>query len=378
MGVIEMFDIALAIITAASIAYAFYLRLVIRRNESEISALLRSLFDLQQSLRETSRKYDIQLSNNGTNVNELLRLKDEITKLESAHEKEVGELCVEKQKIIDGYELKIADLLESDDGFEGFSRMIADLKGSGGETMIQERAILYKYEHLLYLFPELASYVDNYNPFCDLAFRKKYLGQSLSMEEEQESLDAYIRNEKKSKLAYGIAYEMFIGYLLRDDNWEVIQYGAEMGVHDLGRDIVARKQHEDGSATVYIIQCKNWAEWKLIPERYICQLYGTTEVYKRENTGRSIQVRALFVSSCQLDSTAILFCNKLGVEYRVMPFEEFPRIKCNVSKEGEKIYYLPFDRQYNTVKIKLKGEMYAKTVKEARDAGFRRAYSKPR
>jgi hypothetical protein len=67
----------------------------------------------------------------------------------------------------------------------------------------------------------------------------------------------------------------------------------------------------------------------------------------------------------------------LGVEYRVMPFSEFPRIKCNISPNG-KLYFLPFDPQYNSVKIKNKGEMYVKTVKEAQEAGFVRAYKNNR
>lgn len=43
--------------------------------------------------------------------------------------------------------------------------------------------------------------------------------------------------------------------------------------------------------------------------------------------------------------------------------------------EGGKIYHLPFDQQYDKVKIeKNKGEFYCSTVQEAEKAGFRRAY----
>ena len=40
---------------------------------------------------------------------------------------------------------------------------------------------------------------------------------------------------------------------------------------------------------------------------------------------------------------------------------------------GNKIYHLPFDQQYYRTQIKLPGECYVTTVKEAVDKGFRRA-----
>lgn len=48
-------------------------------------------------------------------------------------------------------------------------------------------------------------------------------------------------------------------------------------------------------------------------------------------------------------------------------------IKCNVN-QGNKIYHLPFDQQYDRTQICKPGEFYAYTVKEAVTAGFRRAY----
>ena len=44
-------------------------------------------------------------------------------------------------------------------------------------------------------------------------------------------------------------------------------------------------------------------------------------------------------------------------------------------RNGEKIYHLPFDQQYDKTKLEKKyGEFYCKTVKEAEDSGFRRAF----
>ena len=56
-------------------------------------------------------------------------------------------------------------------------------------------------------------------------------------------------------------------------------------------------------------------------------------------------------------------------------FSEYPVIKCNVAHDGEKIYHLPFDQQYDRVEISgKKGACYVETVKEAEEQGFRRAY----
>lgn len=53
----------------------------------------------------------------------------------------------------------------------------------------------------------------------------------------------------------------------------------------------------------------------------------------------------------------------------------YPCVKCNINKtSGEKIYHLPFDQQYDRIKIDInKGECYVFTVKEAENLGFRRA-----
>jgi hypothetical protein len=51
-------------------------------------------------------------------------------------------------------------------------------------------------------------------------------------------------------------------------------------------------------------------------------------------------------------------------------------VKCNISlRDGEKIYHLPFDQQYDRTKIKAdRGEKYVYTVAEAERTGFRRAW----
>jgi hypothetical protein len=50
-------------------------------------------------------------------------------------------------------------------------------------------------------------------------------------------------------------------------------------------------------------------------------------------------------------------------------------VKCNINPgNGERIYHLPFDQQYDRVIVgDQDGEFYASTVAEAEAAGFRRA-----
>ena len=57
------------------------------------------------------------------------------------------------------------------------------------------------------------------------------------------------------------------------------------------------------------------------------------------------------------------------------PLADYPRIKCNVSRTGERIYHLPFDQQYDTTVVEpTRGERYVATAVEAEELGFRRAW----
>ena len=87
-------------------------------------------------------------------------------------------------------------------------------------------------------------------------------------------------------------------------------------------------------------------------------------------------VRAVFFTSTKLSDLARSFAKTFGVElHEEVKLERFPVIKCNIGREGEKIYHLPFDQQYYTTRIKPQdGDCYCSTVAEAESLGFRRAY----
>lgn len=184
----------------------------------------------------------------------------------------------------------------------------------------------------------------------------------------QLALDRYKKREK-TNWEIGIDYERYVGYKYESQGFTVSYIGAKFGLEDMGRDLIAQK----GDKT-YIIQCKRWAKEKTIHEKHIFQLYGTSVLYKMDNP--IADIRPLFVTTTTLSDVAKNVADYLGVIVKCeYPLDEYPLIKCNVSKDKEKIYHLPFDQQYDSVQIdRSKGECYAFTIEEAEANGFRHAY----
>ena len=89
-------------------------------------------------------------------------------------------------------------------------------------------------------------------------------------------------------------------------------------------------------------------------------------------------MRAIFYCTTKLSPLANRFAHELDIQLEESHVFErtYPCIKCNISKkDGKKIYHLPFDQQYDKVKIEPgHGEFYCRTVEEAEKQGFRRAY----
>lgn len=202
---------------------------------------------------------------------------------------------------------------------------------------------------------------------------------SLSKTEKfQIALDRY-KARRKSKWEIGREYERFVGYEYEQAGWDVTYLGAVKGLEDMGRDLIVKK-----GGTVKIVQCKYWAKDKVIHEKHIFQLFGTCVLYSIDHKlindyalfGRSRVVPGVLVTSCSLSETARIAAAFLGVQVvEHKRLEDFPCIKCNIGRYGDKIFHLPFDLSYDKVKIEPdKGEFYCATVREAEAAGFRRAY----
>ena len=205
--------------------------------------------------------------------------------------------------------------------------------------------------------------------------------RSLSVtERNQLALDRYCRRNK-SKLEIGSDYERFIGYTYEKLGYDVQYRGIIDGFEDMGRDLICERNGQ-----VKVIQCKYWSSRKMIHENHINQLFGTTlRFYLERNPENTIfsffmalqskQITPILITSTVLSNTAKKFASDLGVEVMEnIKIEDYPMIKCNISGiNNEKIYHLPFDQQYDKVKIDGKGEFYALTVREAEAKGFRRA-----
>lgn len=238
-----------------------------------------------------------------------------------------------------------------------------------------------EYDLLFELFPELDGYIERCEDYADIQalkddydYARSYLNdeeyQKLSTDERnQKALNNYINSRKKTKWQIGRDYEIQIAQEYEKLGYQVEHFGTKK-INDLGRDLIAKNQHE-----ILIIQCKYWSKEKTIHEKHICQLYGTAIQYKIENNP-ILPVKPVFVTTISLSDTAKKFAKYLGIEVLAEKkfSNNFPRIKCNVARSGEKIYHLPFDLQYDSVKIeKHKGEFYALTIEEAVKKGFRRA-----
>lgn len=260
------------------------------------------------------------------------------------------------------------------------------------EYRVTYKEMLYKYEFLLKSFPELEKYVDDYESLISISRCTSYsdiedntdrVSEYISKEEwvslsidkrNQLALDRY-KEREKTNWVVGIEYEMYIDYLLRMDGYSTLHCGVKDGINDLGRDIIAKK-----SGKYYVIQCKNWSKKKEIHENVVCQLFGTTLEYKIEQSQYypyiewDKKVFPVLYTTTSLSETAMKFADKLGVVVIIKEKGEYPMIKCNIGKNGKKIYHLPFDQQYYKTLIEADGEFYAWTVKEAVDAGFRRAF----
>lgn len=202
------------------------------------------------------------------------------------------------------------------------------------------------------------------------------------VEKYQRALDRYMKRPKKSSWEAGQEYERYIGYLYESDGFHVTYFGASEGLHDLGRDLICKKE-----GSIHIVQCKRWSTKKQIHEKHINQLFGTTVMYYLSEISKTHtadgfyqalndkKIVPVFASTTGYSETALKFAKSLGVICKTKPMGPYPVIKCNINQSTrEHIYHLPFDQQYDHCIIsKEQGEFYALTVQEAEDAGFRRA-----
>lgn len=278
------------------------------------------------------------------------------------------------------------------------AEIVKNLKREIKNIRVQNKNLEYKLLTYESLFPVLKDYEDEplsgssdmpeYDDNKEDRIRYWLKPDELRIADEndrnQKALDRWW-GRSKTNAEIGRDYEKSIGFWCYEHSgWRVSYYGIAQGLEDLGRDLIC---FNPKSKVTHIVQCKCWSAKKQIHENHINQLFGTTVRYYLENNdNHSIDgfVQALnekrivpvFYTSTNLSPTAKDFAESLGIEvYENVPLVMYPLIKCNISqRNGEKIYHLPFDQQYDNIKIDPPGEFFALTVAEARAAGFRRAF----
>ncbi len=277
-----------------------------------------------------------------------------------------------------GYEMKRMDKVKA----------IRDIRKDAQAIVEKNKESQYQLAYLLNLFPNLEDVIDaqfsqlpvievselsDYDSVMDYLSKEEYATLS-ETKRNQLALDRYKNSHNRTKWQIGRDYELYIGYKYSQKDYDVDYFGSYMGLEDLGRDLIVKKGDE-----ILIIQCKYWSSKKQIHENHINQLYGTMVSYCIEHKVDKSRVKGILVTNIELSPMAKKMASYLGVEY-VEQYEsgDYPCIKCNIAHgefgETTKIYHLPFDQQYNSTKIKNKGEFYTMTVAEAEAAGFRRAF----
>lgn len=267
-------------------------------------------------------------------------------------------------------------------------KSIREIREEAKQVVERNKYAQYQLAYLLELYPGLQDVIDSdYNelpsvtveqlserdPVYNYLEKEEYNSLSTT-EKNQLALDRYISSHNKSKWQIGRDYELYVGHQFLKKGWSVEFFGSNMGLEDLGRDLIVKNPENK----VSIIQCKYWGKDKAIHEKHITQLYGTTVSYCIENDIPQDSVQAILITNIELSDMAKRMASYLKIGF-IEKYElgDFPRIKCNNGTDEygihTKIYHLPFDQQYDTIKMLHKDDFWAYTVEEAERAGYRRA-----
>ncbi|MCR4880072.1 MAG: restriction endonuclease [Bacilli bacterium] len=346
-----------------------------------------------KELEEREKKDDIVLKNAQEKVASYEKRVDElIEKIESGSNKQL--LPYLANAIADIKTLQLERTAEALNWGEDQNRLkkaksLLEIRKEVKEQLEDAQVSYYQLKYLLELFPSLqdvldAEYKDIEFDLTDFDYNEndpvRYFmsaeeWQQLSeTERNQLALDRYVASHSKNNWQIGRDYELYIGQKYLAEGYDVDFTGSYMGLEDMGRDLICKKEDK-----TLIVQCKYWSKDKTIHENHVNQLFGTMTTYCIENNISPNKVKGVFITNTKLSDTATKFAELLKIEViQDKKMEDFPRIKCNIGVDeyGNKthIYHLPMDLSYDVAKIVNPGEFFAKTVKEAENAGFRRSY----
>ncbi|PIR85880.1 hypothetical protein COU14_02010 [Candidatus Kaiserbacteria bacterium CG10_big_fil_rev_8_21_14_0_10_44_10] len=291
-------------------------------------------------------------------------------------------LEVQDQNIVDFLKYKKTPAIQS-------SKLVSELNKKRRQALAEKKVL----EYLVAYYESVAPFLlDLKEEVQDITDEDRRMLAEYTPEEREDEVTSYLTKEEyrklptgeknqlaldrywkrpKSKWHVGKMYERYVGYLYESKGYQVEYVGIFKGLEDLGRDIIAKKDN-----MIIVVQCKNWSKFRTIYEKHIFQFFGTVFQFRDSNPGK--EVKAVFATTTELSDLARRFAKELKIELKenFKMDKEYACIKCNISRvNGEKIYHLPFDQQYDTAKITPKtGEFYARNVAEAEVKGFRRAY----
>ena len=188
-----------------------------------------------------------------------------------------------------------------------------------------------------------------------------------NLEELQNHLDNYCRKALRSgnldKWKYGRDYERYIGYLWEKDGYKVIYNGAVEGVFDGGIDLICICEDE-----CILIQCKRWKN--TVSKEYIKRLNYVAKKFQRYHPEYS-EVKPYFYTTSDYTKDAYNIADKYDIECCIEKFNsvrEYPPVKCLIHN-GDKIYYLPFDKEFDRISVE-NGCDYKFKIADAERAGY--------
>ena len=354
-----------------------------QKTKQHVGELLFSLNRCKETIKEKDREIN--------ELNKIAKPKLELLKVAGSNLSAIPYMS----KLIADYETigieRIASALDWGHNVQRAQKVasIREIREYAKQIVEQNKYAQYQLAYLLELYPGLQDVIDSdyselpmveleslseRDPVRDYLSKEEYNSLSTT-EKNQRALDKYVASHAKTKWQIGRDFELFVGHEFLERGWSVEFYGENMGLEDLGRDLIVKTLNGE----TYIVQCKYWSQDKIIHEKHITQLYGTTVSYCIEHGLTLDDVKGTLITNIKLSDMAKKMATYLDIEYlENHEIGDFPRIKCNngVDEYGihTKIYHLPFDQQYDTIKMKHKDDFWAYTVEEAERAGYRRAY----
>ena len=151
-------------------------------------------------------------------------------------------------------------------------------------------------------------------------------------------------------------YRIYIGYLYERMGWDVD--------YSFGKNLISRK---DNKIIVTLTESVSTID---LDNMY--SLVGTAMEYRKDNINDTVS--AMCITSSALISRVKSLAQKFNIAVREhFYFRNFPCVRCKADVDGQKVYYVPDDEEYLSVKVNLlRGDKYCWSAEDAEYVGFNR------